>query len=74
MKLIEIVHEELKSPEMTGEWEKALAHVEKGKMGMDIFMKCIIDFTRQVIEEIRHSERRDTFNGYDAGKPNYYRR
>jgi DNA topoisomerase-3 len=74
MKLIEIVHEELKSPEMTGEWEKALAQVEKGKMDMDIFMNCIIDFTRQVIEEIRQSERRDTFNGYDAGKPNYYRR
>ncbi|WP_313559203.1 DNA topoisomerase III [Ruminiclostridium cellobioparum] len=74
MKLIDIVHEELKSPEMTGEWEKALAHVSKGKMNMDIFMNCIIDFTRQVIEEIKQSEGRNLFNGDDSGKRNYYKR
>ena len=74
MKLIDVVHEELKSPEMTGEWEKALSQVAKGKMDMNIFMNCIVDFTKQVIEEIRQSEGGKIFDGYDTYKPNYYRR
>ena len=74
MKLIDIVHEELKSPEMTGQWEKALSQVADGSMDMDIFMNCIIDFTKQVIEEIKQSEGGGTFSGDDIGKRNYYRK
>ncbi|RCX07889.1 DNA topoisomerase-3 [Anaerobacterium chartisolvens] len=73
MKLIDIAHDELKSPEMTGQWEKALSQVAEGSMTMDIFMNCIVDFTRQVIEEIRYSEGGDIFDCEDPGRRNYHR-
>lgn len=40
----------LKSPELTGEWEAQLKEIEKGKLQPPLFMERIHQFTRQVIE------------------------
>ena len=40
----------LKSPELTGEWESKLKEIEKGKFKAADFMQMIGQFTRQVIE------------------------
>lgn len=41
----------LKSPELTGEWESKLKEIEKGKFSADDFMQGIAQFTKQLIEE-----------------------
>lgn len=41
----------LKSPEMTGEWESKLKEIEKGKYSPTTFMENIAQFTRQLIAE-----------------------
>lgn len=41
----------LKSPELTGEWEAQLKEIEKGKLESSLFMERIQQFTKQVIEE-----------------------
>ncbi len=41
MKLIEIVPEQLKSPQTTGKWEKGLYSISKGKMTDEKFMTSI---------------------------------
>ncbi len=40
----------LKSPELTGEWEAKLKAMEKGKFGVEEFMKGIAQFTKQLVE------------------------
>ena len=50
MKLIEIVPEELKSPQTTGKWEKGLSSIAKGKMSSERFMKSIERYVYFLIE------------------------
>lgn len=51
--LVRIAPEIIKSPEMTGQWEKALADIEDGKGDPGKFMTGIIDLTRQVVDLTR---------------------
>ena len=51
IQLIEIVPPELKSPEMTGKWEKALFSIAKGSMHPDRFMGSIIRYVQYIVEE-----------------------
>ncbi len=41
----------LKSPELTGEWESKLKEIEKGSYSSREFMNEIVTFTRQLIQE-----------------------
>lgn len=41
----------LKSPELTGEWESKLKEIEKGKLSATDFMQQIAQFIKQLIEE-----------------------
>jgi DNA topoisomerase III len=41
----------LKSPELTGEWESKLKEIEKGKFSAEDFMQQIAQFTKQLIVE-----------------------
>ena len=41
----------LKSPELTGEWESMLKEIEKGKFSAGDFMHRIAQFTRQLVKE-----------------------
>lgn len=50
IKLIEIVPEELKSPQTTGKWEKGLSSIAKGKMSSERFMKSIERYVYFLIE------------------------
>ena len=50
MKLIEIVPEQLKSPQTTGKWEKGLYSISKGKMTDEKFMTSIRKYVYFLIE------------------------
>lgn len=53
MKLIAVVPNELKSPETTGKWEKALTSVAKGKMADEKFMGSILRYVNYLVEQSR---------------------
>ena len=55
MKLIEVVHPEVKSPALTGEWEAALQRVQRGEGALSRFMEEIEAFVRRVVEEVGSS-------------------
>ncbi len=54
--LLELVPEDLKSPELTAKWEKKLENIEKGKMKKEDFTNEAIAYTRKIIGEIKQSE------------------
>jgi DNA topoisomerase-3 len=47
--LIAMVHDHVKSPAMTGEWEAKLARIERGEGQLDAFMKDIERYVREVV-------------------------
>jgi DNA topoisomerase-3 len=49
--LIEIVPKELKSPETTGKWERALGNIAKGTMEPDRFMGSIVRYVQYIVQE-----------------------
>lgn len=51
MKLIEVVPEELKSPETTGKWEKGLTSISKGKLGPQKFIDSIHRYVQYLVEQ-----------------------
>jgi DNA topoisomerase III len=51
--LIDVVHANVKSPAMTGEWEAKLAHIEGGGGDFDAFMAGIEGYVRGVVESVR---------------------
>lgn len=52
--LIDLVPEEIKSPEMTGRWEKTLADIEERKADPKEFMAGIIGLTRQIVDMVKN--------------------
>jgi DNA topoisomerase-3 len=50
---ISLVIDKVKEPEMTAEWEKQLAEIQKGKMSGEIFMAGIAAFLNEVIGETK---------------------
>jgi DNA topoisomerase-3 len=53
--LIEVVHSEVKSAAMTGEWEAKLARIERGTGDFDAFMKAIEAYVRGVVANVAAS-------------------
>lgn len=51
--LLELVPPDLKSPELTADWELRLHAIAKGKESDQHFMKEIEDYTKALIEEIK---------------------
>jgi DNA topoisomerase-3 len=49
--LIEVVPEELKSPETTGKWERALTSIAEGKMKPERFMGSIVRYVDYIVKE-----------------------
>lgn len=49
MHLIDIVHDHVKSPAMTGEWERRLKNIERGEESLHPFMKDIESFVCEVV-------------------------
>jgi DNA topoisomerase III len=52
IRLIEVVHPEVKSPAMTGQWEAFLGRIQHGKAQLDPFMKGIEDYVREVVGKV----------------------
>jgi DNA topoisomerase-3 len=51
IRLIKAVPEELKSPETTGKWERALGNIAKGTMSPERFMGSIIRYVNYIVSE-----------------------
>lgn len=55
--LMELVNDELKSPELTAEWEKELEAISRGQADPKQFLKKIRRMTEQLITEIKTSDK-----------------
>ncbi|MCA9586755.1 MAG: DNA topoisomerase 3 [Myxococcales bacterium] len=53
--LVAMVHDHVKSPAMTGEWEAKLARIERGEGAFDAFMADIERYVREVVGVARSS-------------------
>lgn len=54
IRLIQVVPEELKSPETTGRWERALTSIAKGTMEPSRFMGSIVRYVNYIVKEAAH--------------------
>jgi DNA topoisomerase-3 len=50
--LIEVVHPEVKSPVMTGQWEAYLKRIQKGEAHLEPFLHGIEDYVRNVVGKV----------------------
>lgn len=46
---------QLKSAELTGQWEERLKLIEKGRLSADEFMQAIGEYTRSILEDSAHA-------------------
>ncbi len=49
IRLIEVVHPDVKSPAMTGQWEAFLKRIQRGQAQLDPFIRGIEDYVRDVV-------------------------
>jgi DNA topoisomerase-3 len=68
MKLIEIVPSELKTPEMTGKWEKGLTSIARGKMQGDAFIESIARYVRYIVQQSQKVNPAVQFEREEKGK------
>jgi DNA topoisomerase-3 len=54
IRLIEIVHPEVKSPAMTGQWEAYLTRIQRGNAQLEPFLRGIEDYVREVVGKVGH--------------------
>jgi len=52
VELIRVVHHDVKSPAMTGDWEFRLKRIERGQEGLDRFLSDIEDWVRHVVGSV----------------------
>jgi DNA topoisomerase III len=52
VRLIEVVHPEVKSPAMTGQWEAYLKRIERGEARLQPFIEGIEEYVREVVGKI----------------------
>jgi DNA topoisomerase III len=52
VQLIEVVHPEVKSPAMTGQWEAHLKRIERGEAMLQPFLEGIEDYVRSVVGKV----------------------
>lgn len=67
-KLISIAPIELKSPEITAEWEQKLMDMEKSKMERETFEAGIRDYVMKNLEELERAELSISFGHVSDGK------
>jgi DNA topoisomerase-3 len=56
--LIEIVHPEVKTPAMTGQWEAFLKKINQGEAQLPPFIEGIEDYVRGVVDKVRVTPRK----------------
>ncbi len=52
VRLIEVVHPEVRSPAMTGQWEAYLKRIERGQAQLEPFINGIEDYVRTVVGKV----------------------
>jgi DNA topoisomerase-3 len=52
VRLIEVVHPEVKSPAMTGQWESYLKRIHKGSAQLEPFLAGIEEYVRKVVDRV----------------------
>src|SRR5205823_11446002 len=57
MRLIEVVHPEVKSPSMTGQWEAYLQRIQHGGAQLNPFLAGIEKYVQEVISQIGQGPR-----------------
>jgi DNA topoisomerase-3 len=57
IRLIEVVHPEVKSPAMTGQWEAFLTRIHRGKEQLEPFLRGIEDYVREVVGKVGQTPR-----------------
>lgn len=73
--LLDLVPDELKSPETTGQWEQKLELIAKGKLKKDAFINEMKQHTKSVVQDIKNSDKKfkhdniSTKTCPDCGKP-----
>src|SRR5882762_8003149 len=50
--LIEVVHPEVKSPAMTGQWESYLQRIQRGGAQLEPFLEGIENYVREVVGKV----------------------
>lgn len=58
-KLIEIIPDEMRSPQTTGKWEKGLSSIAKGKMSEERFMESIRRYVRFLVQDAASGRKAD---------------
>ena len=53
--LIEVVHPEVKSPAMTGQWESFLKKIQHGECQLEPFLESISQYVRSVVGKVRQT-------------------
>lgn len=54
--LLELVPKELKSPELTAQWEQKLSYISKGTLNKNIFINEMRTYADEVVNEIKESD------------------
>ena len=52
IRLIEVVHPEVKSPAMTGQWEAYLKRIQRGSAQLEPFLEGIENYVREVVGKV----------------------
>lgn len=55
IQLISLVPKELKSPELTAQWEQQLTYISQGKRKKEMFIKEMENYTKTLVDEIKGS-------------------
>ena len=68
VRLIEVVHPEVKSPVMTGQWESYLQRIQKGSAHLEPFLEGIEEYVRTVVGRVGNEGRvgRQTFAAQES--------
>jgi len=69
IQLVNFASQEIKSPEMTGQWEKRLADMARGKESDTEFMKDISDFVCQMVSQLKKGGSASSFAVKSMPKP-----
>ncbi len=54
IRLIEVVHPEVKTPAMTGQWEAYLQRIQRGQAQLDPFLEGIEKYVHEVVGKVGH--------------------
>jgi DNA topoisomerase-3 len=72
IRLIEVVHPEVKSPAMTGQWEAYLQSIHKGAAQLQPFLAGIEDYVRNVVGKVATHHATPANNSADHAQPDHH--